>query len=163
MSNKINFVDMDYIRTRTTIEENVDFDKIVPFIQKAQDIHIRYTIGDALYEDLVNKAISGTTSSMEDTLIRDYIRPSVAEWVTYYSLPTLTAKITNKSVSNESSEFSQSSQLSDVKFLQKGIRDFAEFYISQLTKYLEDNCESFPLYVSSRSSGFFAGVYLDKR
>tara|TARA_R110000765_G_scaffold84278_3_gene163171 strand:+ start:7345 stop:7848 length:504 start_codon:yes stop_codon:yes gene_type:complete len=165
-----NFINTTYLKTNTAIEYNVDDDKLVSFITKAQDIQIQGILGSDFYDYLQGKitANSNTFNADELKLMREYIQPALAEWTTYYVLPFLANKVTNKSVVKESSQWSNTSDLNELKYLQQTVRDMAEFYLERLTKYMCDNSTLFPVYVSATDDNmskikttYFSGIYLD--
>lgn len=167
---KVKFIGTAYLKENTTIQDNVDDNILVPYIYKAQDIYIQQALGTAFYDVLKNGIVSGSTSADESTLLRDYIQPCLAEWTLYEVLPHINFKLTNKAVSQENSEFSQSSSLDDVKYLRNSVRDMAEFYLERLNKYLCDYSSLYPTYLSpgakenlaKSSKSYFGGVYIPK-
>jgi hypothetical protein len=46
---KVYFISTQYLRENTPIEDNVDDDKIVPFIIQAQDTYLQEGIGETFY------------------------------------------------------------------------------------------------------------------
>jgi len=164
---KVKFISTQYIKENTSIEDNVDDDKIVPYIHKAQDIHIQQVLGSDFYTHIKNQIINGTVTPVEDSLLRDFIQPAIGEWAFYYSIPFLSNKITNKGVNKETSQWSSNSDLNEVKYLQKSVRDIAEFYLERLIQYLCDNKALFPVYqnatdknMSKINKSYFSGIYL---
>lgn len=167
---KVKFISTTFLKENTTIESNVDDNKLVPYIYKVQDIHLQQILGSTFYDTLKNGVISGTTNADETKLIKEYIQPMIAEWTVYEVMPFLSNKLTNKAVSQESSEFSSPSSLDEIKFLRNSVRDMAEFYSQRLSKYLCDNLTLFPTYqnpdskenVSRNSRTYFNGIYIPK-
>jgi len=167
---RVKFISTTYLKEITTIEDNVDDNKLVPFIYKAQETKIQQALGSTFYFHLTDAISNSTLTSDEEDLIRNYIQPATAEWTLYDALPFLNTKLTNKAVSKESSEFSQPSDLAEVKFLRNNVRDMAEFYIKRLNVYLCDNASLFPVYQTAasnenlRKSGksYFSGVFIPK-
>lgn len=161
------FIDSAYLRAHTTIESNVDDDKLQPFIVKAQDIRLQHTLGSGFMQHLFSQIINNALTPNEVILINEYIARTVAEWTLYECLPMLNFKLTNKAVSQESSEYSQPSSLSDIKYIRASVRDVAEFYSERLRKYLCDNSELFPEYVNADnenlerdSKTYFSGIFI---
>ena len=168
---KVKFISVTYLKENTTIEDNVDDNKLVPFIYKSQDTHIQQALGSAFYNHLKDAIINNTLNGDEDTLLRDYIQPCLSEFVLYEAMPFLNFKMTNKAVSQENSEFSTSSTLDDIKYLRQSVRDLAEFYLERLQKHLCDYSTLFPIYsnpgtdenLESSNKSYFNGVYLPKK
>lgn len=167
---KVKFVSTVYIKENTTIEDNVDDNKIVPFIYSSQDTRIQQAIGTTLYNKLKSGVVNSTLNTNEEDLLRDYIQPCLAQWVFYDVYPFLNYKSTNKAISKENSEFSQASELDEIKYMRAAIRDLAEFYTKRLTTYLCDYSTLFPEYnnpdslenLPANSKSYFSGVYLGR-
>ena len=168
---KVKFISTIYLKENTTIEENVDDNKLVPFIYTAQDTHIQQALGTNFYNRLKSGVTLNNLTTLEDDFLRDYVQPCLAQWVFYEAYPFLNYKTTNKAVSKESSEYSQPSELDEIKYLRNAIRDLAEFYLKRLNAYLCDFGYLFPEYqnpnpyenLPANSKSYFNGVYLARR
>lgn len=171
MANTVQFVSTDYIRQNTVIENNVDDNKIVPFIFKVQATYLQQALGTSFFDHLQTAFIGSSLTAAETALIREYIQPMVVEYTLYEVLPFLNYKATNKAISTENSEFSTPSGLDEIKYLRNSVRDMAEFYLKRLNKYLCDNLTLFPVYAASTgtdnlaksSKSYFSGIYIPNR
>lgn len=167
----VKFIGTSYLKTHTTIQENVDDNILVPFIEKAQDLHIQQALGSSFYNHLKNAITGSTLTSAETTLIREYIQPALCEWTLYEVLPHIQYKLTNKSVSQQSSEFSQPSTLEDIKYLRNTVRDMAEFFLKRLNKQLCDYPNLYPAFLNPTTpenlarngKSYFGGIHIPKR
>jgi len=167
---KVKFISTVFLKQNTTIENNVDDDKLTPFIYKVQDIYLHQILGSTFMTHLKDAIVNNTLTTDETFLIKNYIQNMIAEWTVYEVMPFLSNKLTNKAVSQESSEFSSPSSLDEIKFLRNSVRDMAEFYSQRLSKYLCDNITLFPTYqnpdskenVSRNSRTYFNGIYIPK-
>lgn len=165
------FIDTDYLKDNTSIEYNVDDSKINPTIFAAQDMHIAHVLGSDFYVHLQQAAAGGTLTSDEETLIRDYIQVPVAHWTHYMLVNQLRSKLTNKSLSQENSQYSLAAERQDAQDLKSEIRDLAEFYTQRLIKYLCDYSELFELYenptdkenLRRNPKTYFTGVFIPNR
>lgn len=171
MNYKVKFIEAAHLKANTTISENVDEDILVPYIYKAQDTHLQQVLGSSFYNHLKDGVKNKTLTPDEKTLIYDFIQGMVTEWSLYEVLPFISFKLTNKSVSKERSEWSDHSDLNDIKFLRTVIRDMAEFYTKRLVTFLNQNCKMFPEYENPdrpenlRRSGdaYFSGIFISKK
>ena len=165
------FINVQYLKNSTTLQDNIDDDILVPFITKAQDTHLQQTLGTTFYIYLQNEIINGTVSGDDKVLIDTYIQPMLAEWVLYEVLPHINYKLTNKAVSTNNSEWSTSSELAELKYLRQSIRDLAEFYTKRLNVYLCDYSSLFPSYenpddkenLRKSNKSYFSGLFVPKR
>lgn len=168
---KVKFISTIYLKENTTIEDNVDDNKLVPFVYAAQDTHIQQALGSTFYNRLRDGIVNNNLNSDEEDFLRDYVQPCLAQWVFYEVYPFLNYKATNKAVSKESSEWSQASELDEIKYMRNSIRDLAEFYLKRLNRFLCDYSELFPEYENPDSKenlvadgkSYFSGVYTGTR
>lgn len=183
---KAQFIDEDYLYDNTLIERNVDSHKINPMIFKAQDMHI----AEALGSDFYNRLMIGTyhylgvqepggptidpllaLNADEEELLIDFIQPALAEWTHYMLVAQLRTKFTNKSASQEYSQYSNTAERQDIQDIKSELRDMAEFYTARLIKHLCLNSDLFPLYMNpsdkenlhASSNSYNSGVYFKSR
>lgn len=183
---KAQFIDEDYLYDNTLIERNVDGAKINPMIFKAQDMHI----AEALGSDFYNRLMIGTYHYLgiqepggptidpslalnpdEEELLIDFIQPALAEWTHYMLVSQLRTKLTNKSASNEFSQYSNTAERADIQDIKGELRNMAEFYTARLIKHLCLHEKLFPLYMNptddqnlhASSVAYDSGVYFRRR
>jgi len=167
---KVKFISTIYLKENTTIEDNVDDNKLVPFIYASQDTHIQQSLGSTFYNRLKSGIVNNDLNTDEEDILRDYIQPCLAQWAFYEVYPFLNYKATNKAVSKENSEWSQASELDEIKYMRNSIRDLAEFYLKRLNTFLCDYSTLFPEYESpdskenlnQNSKSYFSGVYTQR-
>ena len=111
------FISTTYLREATPIEDNVDDDKLVPFIVQAQDTYLQQSIGETGYNALKEAVKNNTLTQDEQLFMRNYVQPLVAQYTFYLALPFIAFKATNKSLSKESSEYSQPVDLSELQYI----------------------------------------------
>lgn len=162
------FMDTPYVYKYTIVEANVDADLVQKFIIKAQNLNIQNAIGQNLYQTLIdNFNNNGTFTQPYLTLVKDYIQPCQAEWIVYHLLPFMNYRLTNKAVSQKSSDNSQPSTVDDVRWLRDQVRNTAEFYTERLKDYIRNNPSLFPEYytvsltfeVRPNKTGYFSGIW----
>lgn len=171
MANFVQFISAEYLKENTTVEFNVDDAKINPIVVTAQDMYIAQALGSDFYEYLMEKAFNNSLSNDEEGLIRKFIMPALTHWSHYLLLNQTRAKLTNKSLSLENSQYSNSADRSDLSLLKNEIRDIAEFYTKRLVTYLCDYSNLFPKYdnpsdkenLKKSSNAYFGGVFIPKR
>ena len=163
----VQFISVEYLRSVVPIEQNVDDDKLVPFIIQSQDTYVQQSIGETGYNALKDGVVNNTLTNDEQYLMRNFIQPLVAQYTFYLALPFIAYKSTNKSVSKESSEYSTPVDLEEMKYLRNSVKDVSEFYQRRLVKYLLDYPSMFTWYSNPDSKdnlykttqAYFSGVY----
>ncbi len=149
---KVKFISVQFLRDQTPIEDNVDADKLTPWIYKAQDTKLQQALGTTFYDRLKQGTIdtieggANPLNALELALIKDYIKQMLVEWTFYLCMPHLNYKMTNKAVSQENAQFSNPSALDEIKYLRANQKNLAEFYTKRLIEYLCDHTEDFPEY-----------------
>ena len=167
---KVKFISIQYFKENTSVEYNVDDDKITPTIYKAQDIYIQQSLGSAFYEHIKDAIVNNTLTNDEDFLLRQYIQPCLNEFTLMLLIPVMNYNYTNKAVALRNDDNSQVSSLEEIKFLRQAVRDMAEFYLERLNRYLVENDELFPIYDNAdgddnlppTNKSYFTGVYLPR-
>lgn len=162
------FISTDYLRQNTPIEDNVDNDKLVPYIVQAQDTYVQQTIGETGYDALKSGITGNTLTPQEQTFMRNYVMPLTAQYAFYLAMPFIAFKATNKSLSKESSEYSQPVELEELKFLRSNVKDVAEFYQRRMVKWLLDHPGTFWWFdhpnaldnLPKTPQSYFGGIYM---
>jgi hypothetical protein len=170
MATKVLYINMEYLKSRTTIEGNVDYDKVKPFIVKVQDLYLQQRLGSKFFNHLNQAVVFGTLTPAEEELIDSYIKPMVAEYTYYEAIPFLNFKLTNKAVTKQSSDNSETSDLNDIKYIRSILKNNAEFYDTRLYRHLKENEASFTIWAKSEKSDnlnkidktYSSGMYLPK-
>jgi hypothetical protein len=169
--NLVYFIDVNYLKLNSAVQFNVDDDLLVPAINKAHDITIQTALGTDFFEHLKLSAKNDVLTAEEDELIRDYIRPVLVESALYEALPFIALKITNKSISTQNSEYSEASDLSQMKYLRNTVKDSLDFYLIRLNEHLRLNYMDFPLYykfdvynnLKPNAASAFNGLHIPSR
>lgn len=162
------FISVEYLKDNTPIEESVDDNKLLPFITQSQDIYLQGTIGETGYNWLKKGVTGNTLTNDEREFIINFVQPLVCHYTYYLALPHLLMKTTNKGINKEGSEYSESVDLTELKYLRSSILDMAEFYKKRMVKYLIDHNSKFKWYNNpdpkdnyrKNTKSYFTGVYI---
>jgi hypothetical protein len=162
------FISTTYLRDQTPIEENVDDTKITPWIVQAQDTFLQEGLGETFYDRLKDGVQNNNLNADEQSFMRNFVQPQVAQYAFYLMMPFINLKVTNKSIAKEGSEFSTPAELSELKYLRSAVLDMAEFYKRRMIKYLLDHPSMFPAYnnpnaldnMPKSAQAYFTGIYI---
>ena len=162
------FISTTYLRQQTPIEDNVDDTKLTPWIVQAQDTYLQEGLGETFYDRLKDGVQNNNLNSDEQSFMRNFVQPQVAQFAFYLMMPFINLKITNKSIAKEGSEFSTPAELTELKFLRSAVLDMAEFYKRRMIKYLLDHPSMFPQYnnpnaldnMPKSAQAYFTGIYI---
>ena len=164
------FISTTYLRQNTSIEDNVDDDKLTPFIVQTQDSFLQTIIGETFYNYLKDGVQNNTLNSNDLSFMRNFVQPLVAQYTLYLAFPFLNLKITNKAISKEGSDNSQAADITEIKYMRSAIKDIAEFYAKRMVKHLLDYQYLYPAYANpnakdnlpKKAESYFTGVYIPK-
>ncbi len=164
------FIDAQYLRDNTIINDNVDSKILMPIIIQSQYKYIQQIIGTSLYNKLITlvnayvpalitpqvgipgqpgyvPAVYGAPGTPIPTnyatLLYDYIIPVLTQYTIWESIPYMQFKMRNKSISKQSSENSEPASLEELNYLRSNVLSTAEFFAQRMSTYL---CESASLY-----------------
>ena len=141
------------IKALTSLNGNVDTDKIMPYIKLAQDIHLTRLLGTPLIEKLQADIIGNTLTGNYQTLVVTYCKPVLIHYTMCEFLPFMAYSLSNKGVYKHTAESSESVQKNEVDYLAEKERTHAQYYAQRLTDYLCNNNSLFPEYSEFRADG----------
>jgi hypothetical protein len=137
-------INVEYLKMRTGIDKNVDANKLGPHILNAQVLVIRDALCPSYYDDFYARFSSNTLTANEETLLSNYIAPTLAYQAYLTALSEITFKTTNKGTNKENSEWSQSVDLNEFKAKKNDIMNITNAYLLSLQKHLNDNSALYP-------------------
>lgn len=172
MSQKALFITVNDLKRKSIIDGNVDGDKLVQFIEVAQDLHIQNYLGGALYTKMQELIISGDIDLVANadykTLRDSYIKPMLVWFSQSSYLPFAMYQVDNGGVSKHRAENTDEVNYRDIDNMLSKINENAEFYVRRFLDYICDNSNLYPEYNQSqngemnpdKSGGNFTGWIL---
>ena len=152
------FVTRHDISVFTAANGNIDSDKILPFINQAQDIHIQNYLGTELYNKLQGD-ITATPQTLAGnylTLVNTYIKPMLMHWAMVEYLPYAGVNIANSGVFVKTPENSTPLTRDEIGSLVERSRTTAQFYTNRFIDYMQNNASSlFPEYYSNSNEDMY--------
>lgn len=171
MAQKALFVTIKDIKQKSIIGGTVDPEKIVQFVEVAQDTHIQNYLGGKLYnkmQDLIlNNTINDVANANYKNLLETYIKPMLIWYTQADYMPFSAFQISNGGVYRHNSENSQLASMEEINMLTRSALETAEFYTRRFMDYMDFNSELFPEYTSTANEEMhpdrdvnFGGIYL---
>lgn len=171
MAQKALFVTIKDIKQKSIIGGTVDPEKIVQFVEVAQDTHIQNYLGGKLYnkmQDLIlNDTIDDAANANYKTLLETYVKPMLIWYTQADYMPFSAFQISNGGVYRHTSENSQIASMEEINMLTRSALETAEFYTRRFMDYMDFNSELFPEYTSTANEEMhpdrdvnFGGIYL---
>lgn len=152
----------DKMKEITALTSSVDTDLIQPFIEIAEEFHIKSVLGDSFYNHLLIKIKDDNLNTDERRLVDNYIVPC-ASFATWYEASIhLYTKTVAKGVVHKYSDNSEVIESDTFKLYRQDIYDKFVMYRNRLLKFLRNNPTMFSEYTDdkrtikkSNSTGFF--------
>lgn len=165
------FITTKDLKQRSIISGNVDPDKIVQFIEVAQDTHIQNYLGGKLYKKIQTLITGGTLNDAANadykTLLDTYIKPMLIWFAQADYIPFAAFQIGNGGVYKHRSESSDTVSMEEINMLTSKAQETAEFYSRRFMDYMDHYSYLYPEYLESSNEDMmpdkdvnFGGIFL---
>jgi hypothetical protein len=165
------FITTNDLKQRSIISGAVDPDKIVQFIEVAQDTHIQNYLGGKLYKKMQTLITGGTLNDAANAdyknLLDTYIKPMLIWFAQADYIPFAAFQISNGGVYKHRSENSDSVSMDEINMLTKRALETAEFYSRRFMDYMDHYSYLYPEYLESSNEDMmpdkdvnFGGIFL---
>lgn len=153
MAKKALFISVDDLKKKSIIDGNVDSDKLLQFIEVAQDTHIQNYLGTNLYDKIqtliVDAEIDDAGNSDYKSLLNTYIKPMLIWYSQATILPFILFQVKNGGVYKHSSENAETINKDELDYIIQRTRDNAEFYAKRFLDYICANSTLYPEYLTN--------------
>jgi hypothetical protein len=140
------FINMKELKANTVLGGNIDEDKLIQFVNIAQDIRIQDFLGTKLYKRLMEGVKNEDLNNDEKALLKDYIKPMLVHYAAAEAIPFLSYTFGNGGIYKHGSETSESVDKSEIDFLVQKERNIAEHYTERFIAFMDYNSNLFPEY-----------------
>jgi len=144
----IYWITEDDVRNNLPVEYSLLSGNILPAIQQAQQINARDLCGDRLYDAINDKITAGTIGDSGNVnykkLLDEYLRQVVIYFTGVYLLTNSLAKLQNRGMQVENSEFSSGGDLAVYRELKREFRETADYYTERAKDWIYFNQQLFP-------------------
>lgn len=173
MANKALFLSSNELKKKSLIDGSLDQNKLLQYIEVAQDIHIQNYLGGELYKKYQTIILDGTIndSGFSDykDLLDDYIKPMLVWYAQAEIIPFTAFQVDNGGMFKHTSENSELASREDLDYLVTKCLHKAEFYSKRFIDYMCEYGDDFPEYCNtssdenmsaSRNVNFTGGLFL---
>jgi len=152
MAQKALFITIQDIKQKSIISGNVDPDKVVQFVEVAQDTHIQNYLGGTLYKKLQTLILNGTIDEVANVnyknLLDDYVKPMLIWFTQSDYLPFAAFQVGNGGVYKHRSENADTVTMEEINMLINRASETAEFYTRRFMDYMDSNSHLYPEYTT---------------
>ena len=145
------FISREDLVRYTPISGNLDFDRVIQYVEIAQDIHVHEMLGTDLYDKLQADVIGASLSGDYLTLVNKYVKPTLAQYALLEFLPFAQYSINNKGVFKHTSENATGLEKNEISNMIEATRDTATHYAKRLVDYICANNDLFPEYSTNNN------------
>ena len=149
------FITLDELKRKSIIDGNVDTDKLIQFVEVAQDTIIQNYLGTKLYDELQLGVINNNLSTNNATLVNTYIKPMLIWYTQATYMPYAAYQISNGGIYKHNSENATSASQSEITQLTNHAQETADFYARRFIDYMDNNSELYPNYTASQDDGMY--------
>ena len=149
------FITIKELKRKSIFDGNLDSDKIIQFIEVAQDTEIQTYLGTKLYKKLQADIIGDTLTGDYKTLVDDYIKPMLIWYTQAAFIPYAAYQISNGGIYKHNSENATSVDQSEINSLASHATETAEFYTQRFMDHMNYNSNLYPEYISNQNDGMY--------
>ena len=135
----------ELLKLYSPLSRNVDVDKVYPFLHLAQEFYLEDILGIALLEELQSQVESGEITEENKALLLK-VAPVLANYACYLAMRSLTYSVTEKGITLEKSENSQTISEKELGEYILSLKNLCEMHKEVLIKYLCRCALTYPLW-----------------
>ena len=148
------FITQRDVKRFTGANGAIDTDKLLNWIEMAQEIDIQRLLGTKLY-DKISADIEASPQTLTGdylTLVETYIKPTLIHYAMMYALPYLSVTIANGGVYRNNPENATALSGDEINELVDKERDAAQYYSQRMIDFLNFNASAmFPEYYTNKN------------
>jgi hypothetical protein len=149
------FIDRELLIKKSPLNGSIDPDKLMQYIELAQDIYIQVQLGTDLYEKLQADIIAGTLTGNYETLLKTYVQPMLIHYAVVEFLHYAAYEVSNGGIFRHTPENSQNATKEEVDFLIAKQKRTAEFYADRFNDYITYNANLFPEFYTNSNGDIY--------
>lgn len=135
----------------TSLDGNIDYDKILPFVKYAQDIWIQQYTGTNLLVKIKNDILNDTLSGNYLSIVNTFLKPMLIHFTMVEYLPFASFQISNQGVNQRTVENGQVATQENIQYLTEKYKRIAENYAQRFIDYMNFNNNLFPEYLNNNN------------
>jgi hypothetical protein len=144
------FVTRNDIIKKTPLQGSIDADRLLPFVQTAQEKYLLNLLGTVLYERLQLDIENQTPfTGFYEVLMTDHIKPTLIWYTVVEYLPFSGVQFKSEGAVRHESEQSRAVSKNEIDYLLQKSMNNADYYATRLQNYLISYSNEIPEYLQS--------------
>jgi len=156
MAATVLFINRNDLVKQTIIDGNVQADRLMHFVEIAQEIHVQNYLGTDLYNKIAdmitNDIIAGT---VYETLLVNHVQKMLIHYAMVDFLPFAAYQVKNGGIFKHVSENAETVDKNEVDYLVEKERTLAEYYTRRFIQFMDFNQNSYPEYTSNTNDDIY--------
>ena len=153
------FITVKDLKRKSSIDGSVDPDKLVQYIEVAQDVRVQNYLGGKLYKKLQDLIITGDlllpANADYKLLLDDYIKPMLIWYTQSEVIPFLNFTVANGGVYKNQPENVVAMSQEELSYMMRKINDTAEFYTRRFVDFMNYNSTLYPEYTGNQDEDMY--------
>ena len=149
------FITLEELKRKSIFDGNLDPDKMIQFVEVAQDTNIQMQLGTKLYDKLQTDIIAENLTGDYLSLVNDYVKPMLIWYSQVAFIPFAAYQIANGGIFKHNSENATSVEPDEINMLVNKAKDTAEFYTERFIQYMSFNSDLFPEFNQNQDEGIY--------
>ena len=147
--NKILLVSEDFVKTNSSLNDNLWGKFLLPAIREAQDINLQIYLGECLYKTILGMvqdgSITASTNESYKALLDDYVQPYLLYQVQANIIPTINVKLGNIGSVVSNDEHIATLSQGNIDLVQRDFQLKADFYAQRMLNFILNHSSEFNL------------------
>lgn len=144
------FITRNDIIKKTPLQGSVDADRLLPFVQTAQEKYLLNLLGTVLYAKLQEDIETQTPfTGFYEVLMTDHIKPTLIWYTVVEYLPFSGVQFKSEGAVRHESEQSRAVSKNEIDYLLQKSMNNADYYATRLQNYLISYSNEIPEYLQS--------------
>ena len=153
------FINVNDLKRKSILSGNLDGDKVIQFIEVAQDTAIQNYLGGKLYQKLqdliTTETLFDAANNDYKVLLNDYIKPMLIWYTQANYLPFAAFTVSNGGIFKRSPENTESVTREDLSMLTAKVTDTADFYTQRFIDFMNFNSTLYPEYTGNQDGDMY--------
>lgn len=145
----IYFITEQFIKNKSMVTSNVDVKDFSPMVEMASKAYVKPMIGSYFFNDLLTK-YNDQTLTVDEEMVVEKIQYAILWRVCADATLTLTYQLKNKGLVKQNDDNATSVELNEVTFMYNNYIQNAEYFQSELKKYLIATKDLYPIFMDKK-------------